>query len=192
MNANPITPDEAREALELIEDTTRQMRRLTAHGGIPFYLVLWGMIWILGFGATHFLGPNSHAVGTVWAVLSLLGLVASFGYGAWLGRRVHYSRGERVGLFWLAWLFYGGLLVYFAHPRSGEQMSLMISLLAMMGYVISGLLYESRFLVVLGLVVTGLIVAGYLLAPDSFNLWMAVLGGGSLVAAGLYIHRAWR
>jgi hypothetical protein len=41
-------------------------------------------------------------------------------------------------------------------------------------------------------VVTAFIVIGYLALPDFFNLWMAALGGGSLVAAGLYVLRAWR
>ncbi len=193
MNTNrTITPEEARQALELVEETTRQLRRSLAHGGMPYFLLIWGIVWTLGFGATHFLGAESPYTGLVWAVLDVLGVAASFAVGTSLGRKIRSSQGRRLGLYWLAWLFYGSLLIYFARPQSGDQLSLLIALLAMMGYVTSGLLYSSRFLTGLGLIVTGLIVAGYLALPALFNLWMALLGGGSLIVAGLYILRAWR
>ncbi len=191
MNA-PISPDEAREALALVEQTTRQLRRSLAHGGMPYFLIIWGLVWTLGFGATHFLGPTSPKVGIVWNVLVLLGAVASFGVGAYLGKRVHSPQGLQIAFFWLIWIVYSALIVYFARPRTGDQISLLISLLAMMGYVVSGLFYRSRFLAGLGLVVTVVMIIGYLAFPGYFNLWMAALGGGSLIAAGAYILYAWR
>jgi len=190
MNA-PISPDEAREALDLIDATIRQMRRAVAHGGMPYFLMIWGTVWLLGFAATHFLGPNSPTVGVVWTVLDVLGMVASFGVGWHLGRRTPSPRGWRIGLYWLTWTAYAALIVYFARPQTGDQLSLLIALFAMMGYVTSGLLYHSRFLVLLGLVVTGLIVVGYVFFPAIFNLWMAFWGGGSLLAAGFYTRWAW-
>ncbi len=191
MNA-PISPDEAREALALVEQTTRQLRRSLAHGGMPYFLIIWGLVWTLGFGATHFLGTTSPKAGIVWNVLVLLGAVASFGVGAYLGKRVRSPQGLQIAFFWLIWIMYSALIVYFARPRTGDQVSLLISLLAMMGYVVSGLFYRSRFLAGLGLVVTVIMIIGYLAFPAYFNLWMAALGGGSLIAAGAYILYAWR
>jgi len=193
MTPHPITPEEAQEALELVERTTRQMRRAVAHGGMPYFLMIWGAVWILGFGGTHLLGPGSPQTGILWIVLDTLGVIASFGVGGWFGRRVR--RGpwgpSMMGLFWLAWIGYGILLVYFARPQSGNQLALLISLFAMFAYVTMGIFYRSRFLVGLGLGVTLFLVGGYLLIPPYFNLWMALLGGGSLMAAGLYIWYAW-
>ena len=191
MKPTPISPAEAREALDLIEATTRQMRRALAHGGMPYFLLIWGLVWTVGFAATHFLGPDSPAVGTLWLVLDALGALASFGVGAYLGRRTPSPRGARIGLYWLVWTLYAALIIAFARPRSGDQLSLLIALFAMMGYVTSGLLYRSRFLVGLGLVVTAFIVVGYLAFPAYFNLWMAFWGGGSLLAAGFYVRWAW-
>jgi len=191
MNA-PISPHEAREALDPLEHTTRQMRRSLAHGGMPYFLIIWGVVWTLGYGATHFLGSASPKTGLVWTGLVLLGTLASSGVGAYLGKRVRSPQGGQIALFWLTWIVYSGLIVHFAHPRTGDQLSLLIALLAMMGYVISGLFYRSRFLAGLGVIVTGIMLVGYLLLPDYFNLWMALLGGGSLIAAGAYILRAWR
>ena len=191
-NDNRITPDEARDALELIQETTRQMRRIVAQGGAPYYLILWGAIWTMGFGTSYFLGPGSKTAGIVWVALSTIGILASFGIGWKLGQRVRSPQGQRIGLLWLFWLFYGILIVTFAKPLSADQMSLLICLLVMMAYVTTGLFYRSRFLIGLGLAITALVVGGYLLVPGFFDLWMAILGGGSLMAAGVYILRFWR
>lgn len=193
MSQHPISPDEAREALELVEVTTRHMRRAVAHGGMPYFLLIWGVVWTLGFGSTHFLGPGSPLAGTVWLVLDVLGIVASLLVGCWIGTRVRSARyGPAVGLFWLAWMVYGALIIYFAQPENDAQFSLLISLFAMFGYVTTGIFYRSRFLSGLGGLVTLFILGGYLLIPAYFDLWMAVLGGGSLIAAGLYMRYAWR
>ncbi|MDP6981642.1 MAG: hypothetical protein VX528_00815 [Candidatus Latescibacterota bacterium] len=40
--------------------------------------------------------------------------------------------------------------------------------------------------------ITGLSVAGYVLFPEHFSLWMALTGGGGLIAGGAYALRAWR
>ena len=39
--------------------------------------------------------------------------------------------------------------------------------------------------------ITALALAGYLLLPDFFYLWMAILVGGGMIALGLYIHSRW-
>ena len=189
---NRITPDEAREALELIQKTTRQMRRTIAQGGAPYYLILWGAIWILGFGISYLLGPDSRMAGTVWMALSTLGILTSFGIGWKLSQRVRSPQARRIGMLWIFWIVYGILIVTFAKPQSADQMSLLICLLVMMAYVTSGVFYRSRFLIGLGLAITALVVVGYLVVPKLFDLWMAILGGGSLMAAGVYILRFWR
>ncbi len=187
-----VTPEEAREALEAVRTTARQVQRTLANGGAAYYLFVWGTVWLLGFGSTYFLGATSPLSGIIWLVLDVLGVAASFLIGWRMSQRVRSRVGVRVGLFWLAWLVYAALIVQFAQPTTGNQLSLLLSLFAMMGYVTSGLLFDSRFLVVVGLIVTVFIIAGYLFAPAIFNLWMAMLGGGSLLAAGAYIQRAWR
>ncbi len=193
MPQHPILPEEAREALELVERTVRQMRRAVAHGGMPYFLLIWGTVWVLGFGATHFLGPESPQARTVWWMLIVPGLIASALVGWRLNDRVRHAWfGASVGLFWLTWMVYASLIVFFAQPQTGIQTSLLIALFAMFGYVTSGLLYRSLFLSGLGALMTALILIGYLLIPAWFSLWMAILGGGSLIAAGLYMRYAWR
>jgi len=42
-----------------------------------------------------------------------------------------------------------------------------------------------------GLAITALALIGYFLLPGIFYLWMAVLGGGGMIALGLYIRNRW-
>lgn len=191
---NDLSLQEAREALDLIDETTRRMRRSLAHGGGPYFLIIWGLVWVIGFSGAHFFGPEDARTGWTWMVVNSVGVVASFALGWWMSRRVRSRErgGERVALFWLAWMLYASLIITFARPQIGNQLSILISLFAMMGYVTTGILYRSVFISLLGLIITALIVIGYLALPMFFNLWMAVLGGGSLIAAGVYVLRSWR
>lgn len=187
----PLTPEEAREALAAIEATTRKMRRMVAYGGMPYYLIIWGLVWVFGFSISHF-AANSAMVGWAWLALDLLGLLSTFYVSFRIARTINYPQGAMVGWLWIVLLFYAALIVYFAQPRTVEQIGLLFSLFAMLGYVLTGILFRSRFMAYLGLTVTLFILIGYLFLSGFYYLWMAVLGGGSLVAAGVYILWAWR
>jgi len=39
--------------------------------------------------------------------------------------------------------------------------------------------------------ITALALVGYFLLPDIFYLWMAILGGGGMIALGVYIRSRW-
>jgi len=58
------------------------------------------------------------------------------------------------------------------------------------GWVAMGLLL-SFVSVWWGLALTVLALIGYFLLPDIFYLWMAILGGGGMIALGLYIRLRW-
>ncbi len=186
-----IRSEEAQEALRLVHETQRQMRRLVAAGGAAYYLWLWGVIWVLGFSAEYFLGAGS-TVGWIWAGLDTVGAVLSLMIGWHFGRKLRSSRGTSLGLVWLAWLVYGGLIIYFAQPQDANHLTLLIALLVMLAYVVSGVLYRSAFFVVLGVALTVLTIVGFVLFSGAFSLWMAVVGGGELILAGVYVWRAWR
>lgn len=184
-----VTPQEARQSLADIEAIMRQTRRSVAFSGAPYYLMLWGAIWFLGNVAEQFLSGTQ--AGYVWLALDSVGLVVSVLIGYRVGSRIRTPVGPRIGLFWLALLIYGVVLVLIVQPDTANQTNLMISLLAMFGYVVTGLWIGGR-LALLGLVVTVLALVGYFAWPAYFSLWMAVVGGGGLFATGLYILRAWR
>jgi len=57
---------------------------------------------------------------------------------------------------------------------------------------VMGLWFCSYFMVLLGLGVTAATLIGYYLLTPYYCLWMAAMGGGALLATGVYIRVCWR
>jgi hypothetical protein len=184
-----VSPQEAQESLQAVRKAASQMRHSVAAGASPYYLILWGATWMVGY-SLNYLIPSWHA-GIVW-----LGLVTIAGAITWLlsyrfRSKIRLSGGERIWQFWLFLWLYATLWWWIAWPTEPNQGSLLIVTVVMFGYVILGL-WTDRTLTWVGLIVTALSMAGYYLLPDYFSLWMAFLGGGTLIGSGLYIRRAWK
>ncbi len=188
---NTISRNEAQSTLETIEQIQRQTRRALAHGGGPFYMMLWGAIWFLGYLANQFL--SEQLAGYIWMFLVSLGMIASIAIGWRHARRLrHPTHDARIGLFWLAWIIYSSLIIWLTGAQTDATLlSLIIALFAMFGYVVMGL-WLWRPLAWIGIAVTVIAVGAYLLLPDYVDLVMALLGGGTLFVSGLYIYRSWR
>ncbi len=184
-----ISPHEAEEALDAVRDVSQQMRRALNAWGMAYYLILWGLIWLIGFTASQF--APSIVTGYLWAGLDVIGIGLSWYFGFKVGRRFHNAYASRVGLFWLALLGYGMLGAWFVHPVSPHEGALLLIIYVMFGWVIMGLWVQPR-LAWLGLFVTALALLGYALLPAYFFILMALLGGGSLLGTGLYILRSWK
>ncbi len=185
-----ITHEEAKESLKIVEEVQRRARKALAHGGGPYYLMLWGVVWFFGYLGGQFL--NEKTSGILWMVLVGLGIVASVVIGAWISKQVRRPLHDyRIGLFWLALLLYANLAVWVAKPVSGEAVAFLITLFVMLGYVVMGLWMWGP-LAWIGVGVTVVATIGYLWVPGYFNLIMAILGGGALFFSGSYILRNWR
>ncbi len=184
-----VSRHEAQETLKIIEDVAAQMRKAVAYGGAPYYMILWGAIWSLGFLSSHFLVADYQ--GWNWLTLVALGTAISAYLGFRTRARVRVKTEVRFMLLWVAVMLYSMIWMWIARPSSPEQASLLIVTFMMFGYVVIGLWMERVFAWV-GLSVTlfGLIV--YLLIPEFYNLSMAFLGGGTLMLGGFYILRRWK
>jgi len=198
----PISREEAASALDEIDRIGRQMRRAIAAGSMAPMLILWGSIWIVGFSAEQFI---AHAY-KLWLVLDLGGVAGSFLLGTWSRRTPVSGSGRgRIGLSWLilfgyailwCWLFYPSWTAHGARwaaygPFLERKMAVFWVTICMFAYVIMGL-WLDRVLLWLGALVTVATLAGYSFAPGYLYLWIAVAGGGSLVATGIIIRRSWR
>jgi hypothetical protein len=203
MNTNsngPVSREEARSALEEIDRVGIQVRRSIAAGSMASMLMLWGVIWMIGFSAQQFI---AHA-DRLWLVLDVAGLAATF----LLASRKSPIKGSSFGRIWISWLvlfvyaaFWCGLLVPqgMAHgsgwaaygPVLERKMTVLWVTVCMFAYVIMGL-WLDRVLSWLGALITVWTLVAFYFAPNYFYLWIAIGGGGALVASGAFIWRCWR
>jgi hypothetical protein len=187
-----ITPAEAEEALNAIQVVMHKIRRAVSTSGAYVFLIIWGVVWLLGFLGSQFL-PNKTA-NLSWIILDILGGILSAVYGIRIGRGVRSTStsttGSRIAFFWLLLFFYCVTAVWVAWPVDGKQMAMLIILFVTVGWMAMGLLL-SLASVWWGLALTGLALVGYFLLPGIFFLWMAILGGGGMIALGLYIRYRW-
>lgn len=81
------------------------------------------------------------------------------------------------------------ILLFWLFPvRSGQQIGLLIILTVALAYFQIGL-FTHWLLSAMGLFIGALAVGATLLAPQYFNLAMAVLGAGALIGGGLWFLR---
>ena len=190
-----VTQKDAQESLELIEQTTSQMRKSVASSYTGSLLILWGSIWALSCVSAH-LKPNWD--GYIFSTFNLMGVLATV---LICSRRQHRTPTRTVASqsiymrVWLLWLCLGLFAVVWTlvlRPTNGLQFCVFCCTVPMFAYVVMGLWFESYFMLWLGLLVTGLTLLGYYLLPGYFYLWMAPMGGGTMLGTGLYIHLRWR
>jgi hypothetical protein len=187
-----LTPTEAEEALTAIQAMIKKTRRSISSSGAYLFLIVWGFIWLFGFACSQYLAKD--IVGQVWAVLNILGGILSIVIGIRMNRGVRSTSstlsGKRIGLFWLLlWLFcFAAVAVLW--PLDPKQLAVIIILFVMVGWIAMGQLL-SLMSTSWGLAFTALALIGYFLFPSIFYLWMAILGGGGMIALGFYIRSRW-
>ena len=67
-----ITPEEAQAALNDIQDASTKARNVA--NTWAYYMLLWGVIWTIGFLATQF---QPHWVAGIWIVMVVIGMAGS-------------------------------------------------------------------------------------------------------------------
>ena len=187
-----LTPLEAQQALEAIQNIANKTRKVIANSGAYAFLIIWGFVWLIGFSANQFLvGPS---VGYAWMVLDIVGALLSVYFGIRLNRKIrsdsNIKAGRRIGYFWLLLFAYCLLLLLVVSPLDMKKGAMVIVLFVMIGWIAMGLLMSAAS-IWWALVITALALFGYFLLPSYFYLWMAVLGGGGMIALGIYIRSRW-
>ena len=133
-------------------------------------------------------------VAYIWIGMSLLGSALSILLGIRMGQRVRSpstaATAKRIGIFWLLLVLYGIAAIAIARPTDGKQVTMFIILFIMIGQLAMGLLLSFSS-IWWALPITALALIGYFLLPGIFYLWMALLGGGGMIALGLYIRSRW-
>jgi hypothetical protein len=185
-----ISAQQASDVLREAAATERRSRFAYSYSLASPHCFVWGLVWLLGYGAqalVPLLHPPGPWIGWSWMTLTIAGVAASI----WIGRRQRARSGRsgwRMGaLFLIIWLYqFANFAVL--HPRDSLQVGAVIPLLTASIYAAVGLWLGLRYILV-GAFVALATLAGYFLLQDFFFLWMALVGGGSLILTGFWLRR---
>jgi len=181
----PLTHGEAADALREISKTER--RAFSAYGyksAAPF-LILWGCLWLLGYGATDLIPQFAD---WVWLAIVVVGTAGS----TLLGMRASPGKTKfswHIFSTWLAALAALSSIIAIMRPVSGTQIGAVIPVLVGWAYVVMGIWMGSRFTAA-GLAIVALTLFGFFLLTAHFGLWMAFIGGATLIGTGLWLRSA--
>ena len=185
-----ISREEASADLSAIDRTTGRSQTLRAYGAAGPIAMVWGVVWVLGYGAMA-LAPDQRWA-WVWLPLDLIGFAATL----WLVRRGPTAgRPSSAGPVWkgiVAALAISAVLTsifVMAGPLPAGVYMALPALLAGLAYIVMGLVQMTRFIWV-GAAIIAATVAGFFLFLANFALWMAAVGGIGLGLGGLWIWRA--
>jgi len=183
-----LTPNEAAAALRDIESAGRRSGQAFGYRMSAPHLVIWGIVWVVGYAGSDLV---PHLTNVLWPAVVLVGTIASLVIGALTGRANKVGRagdGWRFGL--LVVVFWVFLVATFTlmHPGPRAQGAFVPLVIATI-YAGVGLWMGLRF-VLLGAAVAALTLFGFFEIQQHFYLWMAAVGGGGLILAGLWMRSA--
>jgi hypothetical protein len=184
-----LSPEEATRALAAIQASRETMRSaVRAHRG-HYHLWLWGLIWIAMAMLAEFRGPAGIRL-LPWVCLA--GVAGSFVLGFLQGRQIRMPLDRRfLGVLAAVVVFSALWPLLFRAPADNQTIFAYIGLVVMLCYIIAGIWFDS-YLFWLGLVMAALILVGLWCFPGIFWWWIAIFGGGPLIATGFYIRYFWR
>ncbi len=177
-----LTGDEAKEALDIIEEVKRKTDRKVAGEEAFQQLLLWGIIWFV-FPMWVFLKPQPY-----WVPLLL------FPFGGVITTIIARSKRHAVNnpsnpkgavLWWVLFMVIG-LLAFIVQPETMEQCYSFGCISAMLVFMVIGI-YSDLFFLYLGVAVTSFVLLGLYVFTPLFWPWMAFFGGGSLLIAAVYL-----
>ena len=174
------------KAIRQIMDRTRQ----SASGESGWFSVTGGMMWLIGFLGQQFL--PEHLTGWVWLIGNTTGVLIIVWLWVRLTRRGQASSPVMRSIM-LAWLALGIFVVVFAwlfEVRTIPQILLLVLVATALGVTQIGLLFSYWPFSIAGVGIAAATASAYLLIPDYFFLVAALLGGGLLIGAGLWMVRS--
>jgi hypothetical protein len=191
-----MTPskDEAAQALGEIGAAGARMARLRGYADAGVHMIIWGVVWLVANSITD-LAPRFG--GMTWLAGIGLGSVTSALLGAARFRRITPDPSSAAIGRPFSWRFGMNFLVIFGFftamffvigPLSGRQGNALISLFWCFAYMLAGVWVGWR-LFIIGAVTAILTIFGFVTLKEHFALWMGVVGGGSLIAGGLWLRR---
>lgn len=182
----PISPNEAADTLRNIEAAANRSSTALGYEMASPHLILWGVIWVIGYGVSYVRPEWS----IIWLPLVAVGSLASF----WVGYRMN----ARIGVqkydprqfytFLAVFIFIVAQCVIFA-PMNSLQISTYFPILVAFYYALIGIWIRGTRMLLLGIATIVLTFAGYYWLHPHYLLWMAIVGGGGLILGGIWLRR---
>jgi len=174
----------AEASLADIDTIVARLKQSSTYRGASTLIILWGALVALGYVASSF---APHDARLIWIAVDGLGVLATLATG------LQYRRAGRE----FDWRILVAILLFFALGAICSRMGhfgarendAFWPILFMFGYALAGL-WLGRAFIWLGVSVAALIFAGYLWVDRWFDLYLAVVDGGGLIVAGLWMRRA--
>jgi hypothetical protein len=182
-----ISPSEAERTLASIRETEDQMHKALNASGGGYQMLTWGFVMLIGYTLNQFAEHLSvAAVAGIWIVLSTIGNIVSVTIGIRMARKFHSPYGARIGAMFPIFILFGVMGAFFVHPAGPREINLLIYLLVMLWLAMMGL-WVKLSLLWISLIFSGLMLFGYMVLPDYFFLWLAIVGGGAMIGSGLFL-----
>jgi hypothetical protein len=184
----PLSQNEAADALRDIAQTERRSSSAYGYQETAPFMFLWGVIWFVGYAVSDLRPEQAN---WLWPVLVVAGFLGSFVIGI---SRPAKSKGERSKGWrhfasWVVVALFIAATIALFQPLDGRQVGAFVALLVGAAYAVIGIWMGTR-LAVAGIAVTVLTVAGFVFLRQHFGLWMAFVGGGTLILSGAWLRRA--
>ncbi len=184
-----LSPDQAADSLKEIEKTSLRSASAYSYANSSPYFLLWGVIWMIGYAGSDLM---PQIAGYLWMGLTVLG----FGLSMVIGCATR-PAGDPVAGRQRGWRFFASFLAIYLFvvasftilmPISTNAQAAFVPLVVALFYSLAGIWKGVRFLVA-GIAVAALTLGGFFLLHEHFLLWMAGVGGGALVLAGLWLRK---
>ncbi len=185
-----ISPEEAQEALAAIELTKARMQKGKGYAG--YYLMIWGVVWFIGFLVSQYLQATPAVVGWTWGGLILAAMISCTVMGVQQGKYVRSRMGPRVGYFYFTLFAFTALWYIVMTPQSTKQGAMFFITIIMFAGTVIGIFSRAVSTIIGCVSLTILAIVGYYLLPGYFFLWEAIFGGLAMVVIGLSLRLRWR
>lgn len=180
-----LSPQDALAALNDVEAADARARVSQANRTGAPYLLIWGVIWVVGYVLSGVL-PGAQ-IGWMWLGLSLAGVAAT----VLLPRRHAASRAFRTQTVAITtaaiWAFIAATY-WVMQPTEGAQYLVYPALMVGLVYTLMGSHRRSRIMWV-GMAIFVLTVVGYAFLKPVLPFWLAAVGGGGLILGGLWMRQ---
>jgi hypothetical protein len=190
-----LSPQDASAALDEIDSAERRARERIGYREASPFLILWGLVWFFANAAGDLLTDYDQYA---WPVAATVGVLVTFALIFLQQRRrtsAHQSTpvqqavaGRRMFMLGIAICGYFPAMFTVLGELTGRQQNAFISLFWAFAYMAAGAWLGMRMFIT-GVVMAVAILVGYLFIDPHFQLWMAFVGGGSLLLAGLWLRK---